>query len=165
MNIFVLDRNINKAVEYHCDKHVVKMILESVQMLATVAHHYGYETRYKPTHFKHPCTQWAAASRNNFVWLATFAKALNEEYKVRYDKDVDHKSIEVLKDILDNGDLFKWAWPAIEYTEFAQAMPEQYRGEDVVEAYRRYYIGEKLGFAKWTKRDTPEWVDQSLIGE
>jgi hypothetical protein len=35
MNIFYLDKDPIKAAEYSCDKHVVKMILESAQMLCT----------------------------------------------------------------------------------------------------------------------------------
>jgi hypothetical protein len=33
MNIFVLDKDPHAAAHYHCDKHVVKMILEAGQML------------------------------------------------------------------------------------------------------------------------------------
>ena len=35
MNIFYLDKDPVKAAEMSCDKHVVKMILESAQMLCT----------------------------------------------------------------------------------------------------------------------------------
>ena len=44
-------------------------------------------------------------------------------------------------------------------TDFAQAMPEKYKvPEDPVMAYRRFYVGEKMRFAKWTKRKIPYWV-------
>ena len=35
MNIFVLDENPVIAAKMACDKHIVKMILESAQMLCT----------------------------------------------------------------------------------------------------------------------------------
>lgn len=39
-----------------------------------------------------------------------------------------------------------------------QAMPDQYKHDNAVIAYRNYYLGEKMEFAKWKKRNTPEWV-------
>jgi hypothetical protein len=35
MNIFVLDTNPAKAAKYHNNKHCVKMILETAQLLST----------------------------------------------------------------------------------------------------------------------------------
>jgi hypothetical protein len=59
MNIFLLDSNIKKCAQYHCDKHVVKMILESAQILSTVLRLNGVDQGYKTTHANHPCTLWA----------------------------------------------------------------------------------------------------------
>jgi hypothetical protein len=42
-------------------------------------------------------------------------------------------------------------------TEFAQAMPDAYKHEDVVAAYRAYYLGEKARFAKWRTGNIPNW--------
>lgn len=64
MNIFVLDYNPKLAAQYHCDKHVVKMILESTQIVCSVANELGIETPYETTHYNHPCTVWARESRN-----------------------------------------------------------------------------------------------------
>lgn len=36
MNIFALDKCPKISAKYHCDKHVVKMIIESAQMISTV---------------------------------------------------------------------------------------------------------------------------------
>lgn len=70
MNIFVLDYTPQKAAEYHCDKHVVKMILESAQILCAVHHKNGdSNVPYKLTHKNHPCTIWAGESRSNYLWL------------------------------------------------------------------------------------------------
>ena len=54
MNIFILDNNIEKCARYHCDQHVVKMILESVQILCTALNKKGMQTPYRSTHVKHP---------------------------------------------------------------------------------------------------------------
>ena len=155
MNIFVLDENINKCAEYHCDQHVVKMILESVQLLCTALNKKGYETPYKPTHMKHPCVLWVEESYDNFEWLTELALALNLEYRYRFDKTKDHKSISVLPEIRN------FSYASIGLTEFAQAMPNEYKiPNQPVQAYRSFYLGEKMHFAKWTKRETPFWVQE-----
>ncbi len=153
MNIFVLDKNIKLCAEYHCDQHVVKMILESVQMLCTALNKKGFETPYKSTHANHPCVLWVEHSYSNFVWLTGLTKALNAEYRYRFNKTHDHKSMNVLAQVE------KLKYPDLGLTKFAQAMPEQYRVKgNVVAAYRNFYRGEKLSFAKWTKRPMPMWL-------
>lgn len=153
MNIFVLDNNIEKCAEFHCDKHVVKMILESVQMLCTTLNKQGISTPYKSTHINHPCVLWLEQSFDNFTWLKDLTLALNNEYRYRFEKDVDHKSILALQQIMDyEGESFG-------LTEFAQAMPAEYKViGDPIKAYRQFYLGEKMSFAKWTKRPIPYWV-------
>ena len=99
MNIFILDENVERCASYHCDQHVVKMTLESVQLLCTALNKKGFVTPYKSTHSKHPCVLWVEESQDNFQWLTALTYALNTEYRYRYDKTVDHKSIAVLKQI------------------------------------------------------------------
>ena len=88
MNIFALHRIPIMAAKMHSDKHVVKMVLETAQILATVHHIHGNgaNVKYKPTHAKHPCVVWAAASRANYQWLLDLGKQLAREYKMRYGK-------------------------------------------------------------------------------
>lgn len=153
MNIFVLDENITTCAQYHCDQHAIKMILESVQMLCTSLNKKGIVTPYKSTHSKHPCVLWVEESYDNFEWLAQLALALNQEYRFRFNKEHDHKSIAVLSEIE------KHKYERIGLTPFAQAMPEQYKVlHDSVTAYRNFYLGEKMHFAKWSKRSLPFWV-------
>ncbi len=152
MNIFVLDHDINRCARYHCDRHVNKMILESVQILCTALNKKGFDTPYRSTHAKHPCVLWAEQSYDNFLWLARLAKALNREYRYRYRRDRDHASIDVLKQIS------ALHYEAVGLTEFAQAMPEHYKVPgDPVAAYRGFYLGEKAAFAAWTRRSPPPW--------
>ena len=75
MNIFKLDRNAKKAAEYHCDKHVVKMLIEYAQLMST-AHRVldGDEESdklglYKTAYKNHPCTIWARETSGNYRWL------------------------------------------------------------------------------------------------
>ena len=153
MNIFILDKNIKKCAAYHCDQHVVKMILESVQMLCTALNKKGFTTPYKSTHVKHPCVLWVEESYDNFIWLQNLAIALNDEYAYRYNKKTDHKSMSVLPQIKQH------RFESNGLTEFAQAMPDEYKVPgDAVRAYRQFYLGEKMGFATWTRRRKPAWA-------
>lgn len=154
MNIFVLDKNITKCAQFHCDKHVSKMILESTQMLCTTLNKRGIETPYKSTHINHPCVLWLDKSYSNFLWLKELAIALNREFLYRYKREKDHASISVISKIESN------RYSDTGLTEFAQAMPDKYKFKNnAVRAYRSFYRGEKVKFAKWTKRPTPTWMN------
>ena len=162
MNIFVLDYDPRVAAQMMCDKHVVKMIVEGCQMLSTV-HHLGgcNETfLYKKSFMNHPCTVWSRASSHNYLWLAQHTHELSNEYTYRYGKT--HKAHDLTqwfvsnipRYIITNGEA---------RTPFAQAMPYQYKvADDAVSAYRNYYLGEKKRFAKWSKRNIPEWYSEGL---
>ena len=150
MNIFVLHNDPSTAAQMQCDKHVVKMILETAQMLCTVAHGKDFVAPYKATHKNHPCTLWAALSVQNWNWLVDHGLALCAEYTKRYGKI--HKSqqhIEWCQQI-------PITLPSIGLTPFAQAMPVEYKDSCAVTAYRAYYHGEKARFAKW-KTQPPSW--------
>jgi len=155
MNIFILDNEIEKCAQYHCDQHVVIMILESVQMLCTVLNKKGFTAPYKSTHIKHPWVLWVEESFENFAWLQNLAVALNAEYRFRFERDSDHKSIFVLNEISN------YNYDSRGLTEFAQAMPDKYKiPGNAVKAYKQFYLGEKMKFAKWTKRHSPKWIHE-----
>ena len=80
MNIFVLDEDVEKCAEYHCDKHVIKMILESAQMMSAVVRLNGHDTGYKLTHKNHPCTIWARKSLSNYIWLKSLISLLHQVF-------------------------------------------------------------------------------------
>jgi hypothetical protein len=152
MNIFVLDTDIERCARYHCDAHVSKMILESVQILCTALNKKGFSAPYRSTHASHPCVLWAERSYDNFRWLARLARALNAEYRYRHAKLRDHASIAVLDRLED------FRFESAGMTAFAQAMPDQYKVPgDAVAAYRAFYLGEKHAFARWTHRPPPDW--------
>ena len=151
MNIFVVDTDPEVAARQLCDKHVVKMVLETAQMLCTVAHQNGFDNApYKVAHPKHPCTLWAGKSADNWAWLIKHGLAMCEEYTRRYGRV--HKSQAVIE----------WCarlpikFGAKKQTPFAQAMPPQYKNPCAVTAYRAYYHGEKAAFATW-KSEVPKW--------
>ena len=92
------------CAKQHVDKHVVKMILESAQMLCTTHHLHpnqktNYVIPYKKSFVNHPCTKWVRSSITNYKWLVELTTALNGEYRYRYDKKVNHKSFDAINNI------------------------------------------------------------------
>ena len=166
MNIFYLDRDPEIAAQMHCDKHVVKMILESAQMLST-AHRVldGDEIAdskglYKMAHKNHPCTIWARTNSENYEWLWNLYDNLMKEYTYRYGK---HHASERLTHAL-------WEFPRNishgDFTDPPQCMPDYCKSDNTVAAYQTYYIIEKSDFAKWPDERRPEWFNEqrTLLG-
>ena len=182
MNIFYLDKCPDKAARLQYNKHVVKMILESAQLLCTVprvsdgVEYYDKtangrkikrwkhpnnnleETLYKAGWLKHPSTEWLFESAFNYNWLYDHMMALNEEYKKRYNHTEDHITIKKLGEVLK--------LPPIKFknifepqTEPKPAMPDYCKiKDDAVASYRKYYIMEKRRFATWkTPSKSPTW--------
>ena len=160
MNIFLLDTDTKKCAQYHCDKHVVKMILETAQLLCGVHHMTDQVTNqvpYKLSHKNHPCAIWSRESLSNYLYLCDLGLELCKEYTYRYGKR--HKSQDVIEWCVTNK-------PNIcdkEFTEPARAMPNEYKVDSVVESYRNYYIGEKSKIAVWKNREIPEWFKMQLV--
>lgn len=181
MNIFVLDENPRVAAKYMCDKHVVKMVTESAQMLSTVHRILDGSAELRPSksgkkklmywklpderenvlyrvaHQNHPCTIWAAGGIENYQWLVNHYQALAEEYTKRYGKM--HKAF------WKNNIGLHLSQPPFNIqnvyrTPFAIAMkkfPQCIVHGDAVKSYRNYYIMEKSRFAKWKIGGPPEW--------
>ena len=90
MNIFFLDKDPVIAAQYHCDKHCVKMILESAQLLST-AHRVldeddAHPDLYKVAHKNHPSTIWTRSSEEHYIWLYELFRNLSIEFGNRYGK-------------------------------------------------------------------------------
>lgn len=157
MNIFVLDRDPRVAASYHCDKHVIKMILETAQMLSTA--HHMLDPRgpvaphvYRATHHNHPCNIWVRKNSANYMWAERLFRALLDEYTLRYGKH--HLSGRMALDL---------TWPPTniqasqDKSDFPQCVPDDCKHKDVVQAYRQYYMKHKSRFAKWAHSPQPEW--------
>lgn len=180
MNIFVLDTDPVKAAQLQCNAHVVKMIVESAQMLSTVHRmldgeptlapsksgknkvkawllgDYRNEKLYKAVHMNHPCTVWTRESKENYEWHYTHFVALCDEYTYRYGKT--HKTDTELRDILREAPKHI---PSKGLTLFPLAMksnPECMFPDDPVKSYRMFYQTKQDRFKMaWTKREVPEW--------
>lgn len=153
MNIFVLHKNPYKCAVMHCDKHVVKMILETAQMLSTTVILAGGQSRYKKSFENHPCTIWVRQTRTNFIWTCMLGIKLCEQYEIRYGKI--HKSKDVILDCFNQRNLIRKG----SLTPFAMAMPEELKiiGDPVL-SYRCYYVTHKLKFCKYTNVDVPNFL-------
>ena len=149
MNIFYLNSDPERAAQLQYNKHVVKMILESAQLLcsAHIMLDSEIDVPYKLTHKNHPSAVWTRASRSNYAWLYFHMMALGKEYKKRYNKE--HLTITKCRDVLSQtpGPIFN-----IGLTDMPQCMPDEYKVEnDSVAAYRNYYINEKAHCANTNK--------------
>jgi len=151
MNIFALDSDPGLAAEYHCDKHVGKMLLETVQLLSTVRIQGNLMAPYKSSYKNHPCTLWVAESMGNYAWLVQLGRALDRQYKLRFKKQ--HKSGLALEQVLDPPIL-----PDLGVTDFVQVVPDEYKGSCAISAYRKYYVEDKKSFAKWGHSKAPAWM-------
>lgn len=180
MNVFYLDPDPEVAARYHVDKHVVKMILEYAQLLSS-AHRLldgrvvpvgtrkvrllgeemaslvdgkvviGEPLCYRETHVNHPSAIWARESVPQYHWLFRLFRALLAEYTHRYGRQ---HSTERLVDFLHLHPLRLESWT---WREPPQAMPDECKLPDTVEAYRNYYRLRKASFAKWKNRPVPDW--------
>lgn len=144
MNIFYLHRDPVKAAVVQYNKHVVKMILESAQMLCTAHHCYGSEEQklnvpYRQAHLNHPSTIWARRSKSTYMWLYDHMIALGKEYTKRYGKE--HLTISKCREFLSTPPLHI---QGSEWVEPPQCMPDEYKVDnDAVTAYWNYYEQEK----------------------
>lgn len=162
MNIFVLAKDPYKAAEYHCDKHVVKMIVESAQLLSTTLRFYGVSDHalYKATHANHPCAVWVRQSRTNYDWLCDLFDGLLLEYEMRYGnaKNKRHKC----EALLSRFGKYRKVVPNLPKTPHPKCMPAHCILPNVVASYRNYYVLEKRSFAVWNFSTTPAWFSKQI---
>lgn len=141
MNIFYLHSDPFQAAYYQYNKHVVKMVLESAQMLCTAHHHYGNgdNVPYRKAHYNHPSTIWVRESVCHYQWLLDHFIGLSDEYYNRYGKR--HLAFEKCIDALFHPPA---AMPDTGFVEPPQCMPDEYKVENrAIHGYWRYYIGAK----------------------
>ena len=162
MNIFGIDTDTTSCATYHTDRHIVKMPLETAQMVSFVYYHKDLWDGEVPNllmnfsagHDKHPCSLWLRENLVNFLWTCEFGIKLIEEYRFRYDSQKHERCKMIFEWSLDNLPNL----PVGEFTPFAKAMPEEYKVDCSIESYRNYYKLGKSELHQWTKRNKPEWI-------
>lgn len=162
MNIFFLSFSPEEAARLHCDKHVVKMIIETAQLLYSA--HWILnpedlpENAYKLAHKNHPCSIWVRQTLSNYMWLSSLGLWLCKEYQYRYGEHKIHKSEPHLIWLFNNPPK---SIPNLQFTKPALAMPDEYKQEDVIESYKTFYLESKFKQRKivnYTKRNWPEFL-------
>lgn len=184
MNIFVTNKNPHLAARDLDDRRLVKMVLETAQIICTAAvkkHPYDKNPSsvpYKPTHINHPCCLWANEKTSHLIWLVDYFVELSDEYTFRFNKV--HKSYTTMQVI-----------GPIKYVSNTKPVHRLFLGEnivfvncaanatkglnfkhieDTVLAYRLYLIARwelelQSGYQpKFTKRDFPEWYKREVEG-
>lgn len=160
MNIFALDNDPNLAAQCHHDKHVLKMILESAQLLSTAWHQSQKlipEGIYKSTHANHPCALWVRESYSNYLWLWNLGMALCKEYTYRFAKK--HRTEYILSHKL----FIVPDLPRLGRTPFVQVMPPEFKHDDAIRAYQSYYQYVKAHGQKWTRRKEPSFLTDFIL--
>ena len=166
MNLFILSLNFQECAECMFDKHVSKILLEAVQMLCTAIQIVDQENEitskiklYKIAHKNHPVTIWMRNSLDNYLWTLNLVDAMHEEWKFRYNHPPEkmHKSYVVAKYLREYAPS-AYKFPSIGLTQFALAMPVEYKRDDPIESYRIYYQSpDKQKIASWKNREKPSW--------
>lgn len=179
MNIFILSYHTDWEVHMqaqahsHCDRHVVKMITESVQMLSTALsdampnraagiQHITHPPATKAAYGNHPCTKWAAESLHNFTYLAHLARALCKEKQHRYPTKPIHSYELWIAELITHLPKYTRV-PAL----FPIAIPDCLHAtkltgihvnlDTAADLYQRYYVTHKSEFASWKNRPIPVW--------
>ena len=152
MNIFYLDNDPKVCAQYHVDKHVVKMILETAQLLSTTHWMSGSEGPYRQTHKNHPSAVWARNNKANYIWLCKLGMELCKEYTHRYGKI--HKPQQHLEWLSKNIPNI----PPGDFTPPTLAMPKTFMCSDNLLAYRKYYTYGKKHLHSWKKREEPKFI-------
>jgi len=170
MNLFVLDPSATTAAQLQCDKHVVKMILETAQMLSTAHRELGSsisdELLYKKTHVNHPSAVWIRKTVANYKWACDHFAALCDEYTFRYGKT--HLSDTKFRDQFAYN--LPHTLPDGELTPPPQCMPDEYKvslrhhqdWDAATLAYQQYYGAEKSSIARYTNRPTPNFIMETI---
>lgn len=183
LNLFYLHEDPIKSAELHCDKHVVKMIIEYAQMLSTAHRMLDGEqitaiqngrriqrwnldgdkdlhtlemqtTLYKASHINHPSTKWVRENAIQYQYAYDMFVALCDEYTYRYGKV--HLTDKKLRKLLNN--LPNNITLGV-YSEPPQCMPDDVKSESTITAYHKYYAVYKKDFAKWTDRPVPQFME------
>jgi hypothetical protein len=156
MNIFYIDKDPIVAAQQLSDPHIRKMQIESAQMCCTAHWAVGGTAPYRKAHLNHPSTIWARQSIQHYDWLVEHGLEICREFTLRYDKH--HKTQDVLEWLQIN----KPNLPNVKFVDPPLCMPDQYKKENAIQAYRTFYVKDKLMVKglDWKKipEKKPSWI-------
>ncbi len=188
MNIFWLDEDLELCARYHCDKHVVKMIVEYAQLLSTahrvldssskktelsknnrIVERFLLEDKnlnsslYKASHIKHPCGIWIRERVGNYNCLYKLFVYLHKEFVYRYENT--HSTFEKLSKILINPPKNIDQNIEVNCSSIPLCMPDEYKVNSYIQSYRNFYIyGKTKAFnVTWKNREVPKWYSEVIF--
>lgn len=162
MNVFYLDHDIKKCVKHHCDKHVVKMVTETAQLISNVHRIFpgdnffpDFIMNYDKRHINSPHAKWLRESIENYKFLCKFGLELYNEYQFRYNKpDKHHRAIQIFKWSLQNTPNL----PNLSFSYPPIVMDDEFKiKNNIVLSYRNLYMTDKRHFMSWKNRNKPTW--------
>lgn len=165
MNIFAIDDNTKTCALALDDKRLVKMVLETAQMLSGAMNIHGTAGPYRPTHLGHPCTVWVSATQGNYQWTLNLFQELLSEYTFRYGRQHKCRELYEVFDFFSRHGLND----GLGRTTFANCTI--YKDKEVISAYKdylRYKWDNDKRQPKWTNRQPPTWYrseDERIIGQ
>ena len=171
MNLFFLSVFPEECAKFHCDKHIVKMILETAQILYTTHHQLQKgedwinttpKKPYKQTHVNHPVTLWARQCPANYLFTSMLGLSLCKEYTFRYRRI--HASQIHMEWLGANMPPFEDSLQFVPMTPPAPACPEECKiQDDPIKTYRNYYRTHKEDLLQYTLRTPPEFLSDIAL--
>jgi hypothetical protein len=192
VNIFILDHDLNKSIEYHVDKHVVKMPLEAAQMMSTalwVDDILGYIPRALTKEEtaelnkakkkiitlpqdQRPLSPYLPTMYNHpcTIWVRSsyenYAYTFNYAAALCDEYTYRYGKVRDLEHIVKNFEVPK-RLPNSGLTKFALALSDKFPPhlrdpDNPVQTYRYFYMLDKATFATWKFRSKPEWWDENI---
>lgn len=173
----MLNYDIEICAKQHVNRHVVSQIKEYSQILST-AHRFldgkkvvgrsisgrkkivyqlddnRDDQLYSATHINHPSTVWTRESAENYNWLLNLTIELAKEYTYRYNKIHKAEHSGLLYDLRFSPNNIQ----RVSMTKLRLAMPDEFKHDDSVIAYRNYYNGAKRRLFDWKNREIPDWI-------
>ena len=171
MNIFFLDKDPKLCAQYHCDKHMSQQINNIATILSAVMRKAGIIYGIAHGNKNHPYVLWAEEADGNFLWLRELGMELCKEYSFRYSSTGanGHALEHIIRDCYPESAKKAFGWKnqtkQRKMTRAPQCIPHHFKNEDIVKAYRDYYLVEKADLLTYTKRNVPEWVEELHLGE
>lgn len=165
MNLFYLDKDPAKAAQALCDRHIVKMPTEAIQMLVSALNRHEIDHAvttkagkpHRGGYANHPMTRWVGDSSRNFVWCVEWTEAMLREHAKRYPDSETHAGVAQLLQVCEASKGFSrvmdsvWTPPPRCFSGFES------RHSDPVMAHREYYATCKRLIATWTSSNAPDW--------
>lgn len=162
MNIFAIEHTPELIAKSHTDKHIVKMPTEMAQMISFTYYHPEHWSAkpnsvlmdFNKAHDKHPCSLWIRESAENFLLACEIGIELVQEYRFRYDSMKHQRALDIfIYGLTNTPDFDSW-----EQTNYALAMPDEFKVNCPIESYRNYYRADKKHLHTWKKRNKPQWI-------